>query len=121
MSAVWTWLLLAGWLTLTAGCAVHYYDAKSGTETLWGFGRMQLKVAPPAEGVQAVVKGTESLGLEIGAGQDDYRVAVGWHRRRQIVVGSNAAVRFEWPNGNFFNTRVGALPPWATNATLQQN
>lgn len=111
-------LLLAASLPLVNGCAVHYYDPKSGTEHLWGFGHMQLKVAPPAEGVQAVVKGTESLGLDIGAGQDDYRIALGWHRRRQIVVGSNAAVRFEWPNGDFFNTRVGALPPWATNSSI---
>ena len=78
---------------------------------------MKMKAALPSEGVQAVVKGTEMLGLDIGAGQDDYRVAAGWSYRRQIVIGSNPSVRLEWPDGDFFNVRVGALPPFATNST----
>jgi len=109
-------VVLVGLLPLGGGCALHYYDAKTGTEHLWGFGHMKLKAAPPAEGVRAVVKGTESLGLDIGAGQDDYRIAVGWHSRRQIVVSSNTTVRLEWPNGDFFNVRVGSLPPFVTNS-----
>ena len=108
---------LAFLLPLT-GCAIRYYDKQSGTEHLWGFGHMKMKVAPPDEGVQAVVKGTSSLGLDIGAGQDDYRIAAGWYSRRQIIVSSNAAVRFEWPNGDFFKVRVGTLPPFATNSFL---
>lgn len=108
--------LAGGALLLSTGCALHYFDPKSGTEHLWGFGHLKMKAAPPAEGVQAVVKGTESIGLDLGAGRDDYRVAAGWYSRRQITISSNAAVRLEWPNADFFNVRVGTQPPWATNA-----
>ena len=107
--------LVGGALLLSTGCALHYFDPKSGTEHLWGFGHMKMKAAPPSEGVQAVVKGTETLGLDLGAGQDDYRVAAGWNYRRQILIGSNASVRLEWPDGDFFNVRVGTLPPFATH------
>lgn len=115
-----TLILVAVPLVLT-GCAVHYYDRKTGAEHLWGFGHLKMKIPPPSEGVQAVVRGHETLGLDIGGGEDDYRIALGWQRRRQIVVSSNAAVRFEWPNGDFFNVRVGTLPPWATNSSANDS
>ena len=102
---------------LATGCSVHYYESNSGTEHLWGFGHLKMKAAPPSEGVQAVVKGTETLGFDLGAGEDDYRIALGWQYRRQIVVSSNSAVRLEWPNGDFFNVRVGTRLPWATNSS----
>ena len=101
-------------LLFTPGCAVHYYDRTSGTEHLWGFGHLKMKAAPPNEGVQALVKGIETLGVNLGAGQEDYHIGLGWDYRRRIVISSNAAVRLEWPNGDFFNVRVGTAPPFAT-------
>ena len=100
-------------VTLLSGCAVHYYDTKSGTEHLWGFGHLKMKVTPQSEGVQAVVKGVETLGFNLAAGKEDYHIGVGWDYRRRIDISSNAAVRIEWPTGDFFNVRVGAKPPWA--------
>src|SRR5712691_2685924 len=82
-------LLAAG----STGCAVHYYEKSTGTEHLWGFGHLKMKFAPPSEGVQAVVRGTETLGFNLAAGQEDYQVGLGWDYRRRIVIGSNAAVR----------------------------
>ena len=104
------------WLVALAlgagGCAVHYFDTKTGTEHLWGFGHMKMKAAPPNEGVQAVVKGTETLGCDIGGGQAEYHVGLGWDYRRLIIISSNASVRLEWPNADFFNVRVGTnFPP----------
>lgn len=110
--------LPATWLFL-AGCAVHYYDPKTGTEHLWGLGHMKMKAAPPNEGVLSLVKGTETLGFNLSAGREDYHLGVGWDYRRRIVVSSNAAVRLEWPNGDFFNVRVGTAPPFATNAAAK--
>jgi hypothetical protein len=78
---------------------------------------MKMKAGPPSEGVQAVVKGTETLGASIGAGQEDYHIGVGWDYRRRIVIASNATVRLEWPSGDFFNVRVGTAPPFNTSAT----
>lgn len=115
-----TALVLCAAAFLLSGCAVHYYDRKSGTEHLWGFSHLKMKVIPPNEGVQAVVKGHETLGFDLGAGEDDFRIAVGWQYHRQIVISSNAAVRLEWPNADFFNVRVGTQPPWATNASANK-
>jgi len=106
---------------LLAGCAIHYYDKESGTEHLWGFGHLKMKAPPPNEGVQAVVTGTETLGFNVGAGEEDYHIGAGWDYRRRIVISSNAAVRLEWPNRNFFNVRFGTVPPFATNSLATQN
>src|SRR5438445_11907973 len=96
------WLCaLNGAAALATGCAVHYYDKQSGTEHLWGFGHLKMKAAPPNEGVQAVVKGVETLGFSVGADEEDCHVGVGWDFRRRIVLSSNTAVRLEWPNGSF--------------------
>jgi hypothetical protein len=103
-------------VSLHSGCAIHYYDKESATEHLWGFGHMKMNAGPPNEGVQAVVQGTETLGLNIGAGREDYQVGAGWGSRRRIVVSSNASVRLEWPNSDFFNVRIGTRPAFVTNS-----
>lgn len=107
------WILL---LLAVSGCAVRYYDRSNGTEHLWGFGHLKMKVSPSQEGLTAVVKGNETLGVDLGIGEDDYRLALGWQYRRQIIVSSNASVRFEWPSADFFQVRVGSAPPSFTNA-----
>ena len=113
------WLCLAS--AVCSGCALHYYDRASGTEHLWGFGHMKMKVVPSNEGVQAVVKGTEMLGINAAAGQEDFHIGLGWDYCRRIVISSNAAVRLEWPNGDFFNVRVGTVPPFMTNSLPRKN
>lgn len=75
-----------------------------------------MKVLPPNEGVQAVVKGTETLGFNLSAGKEDYHIGLGWDYRRRMDISSNAAVRIEWPNSDFFNIRVGTVPPFLTNS-----
>jgi len=108
-------------LSVCSGCSVHYYEKQSGTEHLWGFGHMKMKIEPPNEGVQAVVKGTETLGFNLAAGQEDYHIGFGWDYRRRILISSNAAVRLEWPNGDFFKVRVGTAPPFAINSSRAKN
>ena len=48
------WVVLTAWLS--AGCAVHYFDEATGTEHNWGFGHLKIKVAPPDEGLRALVR-----------------------------------------------------------------
>lgn len=60
------------------GCAVHYYDAKTGTEHIWGFGHMKMRVTPPNEGLQTVVRGTDVIGASIGSAKG--------HAHRLIAV-----------------------------------
>lgn len=108
---------LATLLASTAGCAVHYYDKSTATEHLWGFGHFKMKAAPPNEGVLAFVNGVETLGFDLGLGQEDRHISVGWDLSRRITISSNAAVRLEWPNGDFFRVRVGTAPPFRSSSS----
>lgn len=111
---------LAAWLVrvcvlsaMLTGCAVHYYDATTGAEHVWGFGHMVMKVASPVEGQRAVVHGTSLAGVAVGYSGGELGVMVGWESRRRIeVVTEDAAVRLEWPNADFLNVRVGSAFPY---------
>lgn len=96
-----------------SGCAVHYYDAKTGTEHLWGFGHLAMKVSEPSEGVRAIVTGTDVAGVGVGRNKGGGYATIGWHRGRYLVVmDDDAAVRFEWPRSSFLAVRVGSRPPF---------
>ncbi len=92
-----------------AGCAVHYYDARTGTEHIWGVGHMAMKVSPANEGVRAVIRGTSAVGLAIGSFDAQQYVSVGWVSLQRVdVIDESTAVRLEWPAGSPFNMRVGS-------------
>lgn len=108
--------------TLTVGCGVHYYDARTGTEHLWGLGHLRMRVQPPADGIQAVVKGVQTTGAKIGVGTDEYGLMVGYDNRRMVYVSpTNAAFNLEWPNASFFNLRVGTNPPFLSKDSHQKS
>ncbi len=103
----------AAGLSLFSGCGIHYYDSKTGVEHLWGFGHVRMRVQPPAEGVQAVVKGYSVVGVKVGGSQEDYGVSVGYDSRRLIVISdTNAAFGLEWPTASFFSVRIGTNIPF---------
>lgn len=104
---------------LSGGCAVHYYDAKTETEHVWGFGHLAMKAPRPQEGVRAVVTGADTLGLGIGSTPQEGYLSLGWHRSRLLqVTDANTQVRLEWPRSGFFGVRVGSEPPalWQSDA-----
>lgn len=97
---------------LLPGCAIHYYDPKTQTEHLWGFGHMAMKVSAPQEGVRAVVRGVDTLGLGVGSLPGHGYFAAGWQSVRRLeIVDEHTAVRLEWPAADFFNVRVGSEFP----------
>jgi hypothetical protein len=103
------------WLLASTGCAIQYYDPKTGAEHLWGFGHLRLKVQPPAGAVSAVVAGQETFGFGAGTTAAGGHLAVGWRDERRIVVNpTNASVRLEWPDADFLKVRVGSDPPFAS-------
>jgi hypothetical protein len=110
-------LSLAILAALFTGCAVHYYDPRTGTEHLWGFGHMKMKSAPVDASATAVVSGVQTLGLSVGAGRDEAHITAGWDNRRRIILSTNASVSLLWPDEDFFNVRVGTTPPFITNTT----
>ena len=102
-------LVLAG---VFSGCAVHYFDKKTGAEHIWGIGHMKMKMAPEEEGVQAIVRGTDVLGVSMGSADQQAYLTFGWHRIQRLdIVTESTAVRLEWPNSDFVNIRVGSSFP----------
>jgi hypothetical protein len=108
---------LLGIALLTTGCAVHYFDASTGTEHVWGIGHLKMKAAPPAEGVQAVVRGSDVFGLSVGRTDRQFHLTLGWNRLQRLdVVDDDVALRLEWPTSDFASVRVGSAFPFAPAA-----
>ena len=98
--------------TAFPGCAIHYYNTRTGVEHLIGIGHMKMKVTPPTEDVVAVVGGTETLGIGAGTTTGSTEVSLGWNRTTRLsIVDQDASLRLEWPTASFFNVRVGTRPP----------
>jgi hypothetical protein len=110
--SVWRAVLAAVTIVFASGCAVHYFDEKTGTDHIWGFGHMKMKATVPDEDRMAVVKGHSGLGVHVGAGADEHSLAAGWMSRRNLTItDQDAAFRLEWPSSDFFNVRVGSKFP----------
>ena len=115
---------------LSTGCAVNYYDVRSGTENVWGFGHLKMKAIPEGNVIpgsnyntMAVLTSVQTLGLSVGAGQDYGGVTAGWDSRSRLLIAdpNGASFCFLWPSNslgmswsgrNLFNLRIGTnLPP----------
>lgn len=99
-------------LFAASGCAIQYFDPATGTEHLWGFGHLRMKVGDVNEGVRAVVTGTETLGIAAGSVASERRITVGWERvSRFRVLDADSSVRLEWPSADLFSVRLGSAFP----------
>ena len=77
-----------------------------------------LKVAAPNEGLQALVRETQTLGLAVGSLEAQSYLSLGIQRKRRLeVIDENTAIRFEWPNSDFFSVRVGSEFPKSLEGT----
>ena len=126
-------LALCAVMFVLSGCAIHHFDPRTGTEHLWGFGHLKMKVAPES-GAQPVITGTRLLGLSLRGGRDDYGLTAGWECRSRITMPPSGSLLLQWPTNvsplpremrDLFTLRVGTnLPPgWetprGTNSTNQ--
>jgi hypothetical protein len=103
-----------GVVSLTVGgCAIHYFDEATGTEHIWGFGHLAMKPGAPTEGVRAVARRTDIIGLSVGKVQEGPYLALGWDARQRIeILEDSTAVCLAWPQGSFYNARIGShFPP----------
>ncbi|MCP4263315.1 MAG: hypothetical protein GY774_38280 [Planctomycetes bacterium] len=106
-------IICAVFILVASGCAIHHYDNKTGTEHIWGFGHMKMKITPPSEGLQAVVRGTDVLGLSFGQADQQAYLTAGWHRTQRLdVIAESTAIRYEWPDSDFSNVRIGSNFPF---------
>jgi hypothetical protein len=105
-------LVIPAAIAVMPGCAIHSFDQRTGTEHIWGFGHMRMKVAPPNEGLQAVLRGTDVLGLGLGLGDRESYLILGWHRSERLdILEQDAAIRLERPTSDFVTFRVGSKFP----------
>ena len=105
-------LTILGCAALLSGCAVQYYDPETGASHVWGFGHMSMKMSPPNEGLQAVIRGTRVLGLSLGRVRDRTYLTFGYDSEQQTdVMADDTSVHLEWPAGDLFNVRVGSSWP----------
>jgi hypothetical protein len=96
-------------VVFVSGCAVHYFDPKTGAEHIWGFGHMVMKASSTKERHQALIRGTDVAGLALGKSDAGGYLVVGWEQRRRVeIIDENTSVRLEWPQANFLNLRVGS-------------
>lgn len=116
------------------GCAVHYYDAATHTEHLWGLGYLKMRAVPrdgnpvaPTNATVAFVTGVRTLGLNLGAGQDFAGLAAGWNSRSRVIIADEEAeFCLLWPTNSLwlprglkdplFTLRLGDAP---TNLLFQ--
>jgi hypothetical protein len=100
-------------LCFVNGCAIHYFDADTATEHIWGIGHMEMKAAAARDDVRAVMSGVDLLGASVGRGRDGFSMMVGWERQRHVdVVGRDAELTLEWPTSSFVDLRVGSQFPY---------
>jgi hypothetical protein len=106
-------IVVLGFILLTTiGCAIHYYDPKTGAEHIWGFGHLKMKAAPENEGLHAVVRGTDVLGVSLGSAEKQAYLTVGWHRVQRLdIAAESTAIRLEWPTSDFVDVRIGSRFP----------
>ena len=94
------------------GCALHYYDKKTGAEHIYGFGHMVMKVAPQSDEHKTVVLGTDLLGFGFGQNRNGGFLSFGWNSQRRIeIFNDNTTVNLIWPDSSFLNTRIGPASP----------
>jgi hypothetical protein len=117
---------------LQSGCAIHYHDARTGTEHVWGLAHVKMRVAPAADASDrsdpasahapafATQIETVGLGLHLGNGSPDANsgLSLGWDRRTRLLVPDDTALSLEWPTSRLFDVRIGSAPafPGATVA-----
>lgn len=83
---------LVGWAVLvclvcsTSGCAIHYRNAKTGSEHLWGLGQMRMETnsGSPATQWASVTTGTRVPGLCLSVGPDHFGLSLGYRERQQM-------------------------------------
>lgn len=95
------------------GCTIHRYDPKTGTEHVWGFGHIKMRVSPPNEGVTAVGTQVSSFGVAATNTKHATGLSIGWRRNSMLeFVADDASLSLMWPSNSFFEVRAGTKPPF---------
>jgi len=93
--------LLAVVFLATPGCALHYRNAASGEEHLWGFGQLALNVRPVNDQLVSVASGSRVPGFCCNVDQGSVSVSFGYLIRQHLTVADQSDVAdFQFPRGS---------------------
>lgn len=68
-----------------------------------------MKIGVNDDKILSLVRGTEILGIAIGAGKDEFYLLGGWRNLQRIeIIAKDTSLRFEWPSSDFASVRVGS-------------
>lgn len=108
-------------MTSLSGCAVLYFDAKTGTQHVVGFGHMKMRINPSRENVRATIFGIETIGISVGSSPGGRHASLGWQSLHSVEVMNNSAVRLEWITNDPFTISVGSYFPYTPQPTEERN
>jgi hypothetical protein len=94
------------------GCAIYYWDAKTGAEHIWGIGHLATKISAPEDGKQVVISKATLVGINFGIEEGKIGVSTGWDKRERIMIyDGNTSISILRPeNNNFFLFKFGSQP-----------
>jgi hypothetical protein len=114
-------------IQILSGCALHYYDKKTGTEHVWGVGHVALRVIDDNEGLQGVLRETEFVGLALSSCQQELFIGAGYNKQQRLhIMDADAKIRLEWPTADMLNIQIGSEFPYlldkeSSNGTQNNN
>jgi len=103
--------LLAVAAVTIPGCAFHYYDAESGTEQIWGLGRVVIHHLGTSGGVRAFVTEVSTIGVSLGDVQREHYFTLGWDRRTRVEMPTDGVLCLQWPKDRLMDVRIGSIWP----------
>lgn len=90
---IWCILTFCGLAVLCLqGCALHYFDTKTGVEHLWGVGQLRMESKSAGNGLIAVATGVNVPGLCLEIGRESYACTFGYLSRQRLAVVSTNAI-----------------------------
>lgn len=97
-----------------SGCAIHWYDAETGTSHVFGFGHLKMRDSTRlgTTGIKAAAHEVETIGLGIAHDWNGTYLLAGWNASRRLLVADDVAVTLEGASPALFDLRVGDVPPW---------
>lgn len=114
-------LLLCGLSLLLPACAVHYHDARTGTDHLWGFGHLKTRASAPEGDVKAVMMGIQTFGAGVSIGGSNPGIMAGYQGTSVLTaVCADAALIVEGPSADPFLFEIRSISPDREEANPRQ-
>ncbi len=95
-----------------SGCAIHYFDAGTGTEHVWGIGHIALQANSAGSDRLAFGYRVDTVGFALGSLRDEKYLGFGWNSHQHLeIVDPASSLCIGSPDGSLYNWRVGSSAP----------